>query len=235
MVDDLGCNPDKISVMRVPIDMAHCDSISTPKRDPNLLITVCRLHPIKGLDVAIDAFSKLERRYPDLRFEIIGDGVLREKLERQVSSLGLSGKIRFLGSMGNRDVLERVAGAGLFILPSVMASNGDRDGIPTSLIEAMYLRTPVVGSDLSGIPELIADGRNGFLVNSGDPDDLARRVESLLSDAELRDRFGEEARRTVLEDFYQVDCEEVLLGGWKQTLESRGSDAGAAASLSGTA
>jgi glycosyltransferase involved in cell wall biosynthesis len=221
IVDELGGDPAKVSVMRVPIDLAHCDGLPALDRDPNLVITACRLHPIKGIDVAIDAFAKLEQTYPDLRFEIIGDGPLKPSLERKVRGLGLEHKIHFLGNMGNRAVLERITGAGMFVLPSVIASDGDRDGVPTSLIEAMYLRTPVVGSDVSGIPELIDDGVNGLLARSGDSEELARRMGRLRADESLRACLGEAGRRKVLEEFYRDDCDDILYSAWTEILESR--------------
>jgi Glycosyltransferase len=97
------------------------------------------------------------------------------ELFKKVKELHLTEKITFLGNMSNEDAMDLVAQSTIVILPSVIIKNGDRDGIPTSLIEAMYLKTPVISSRISGIPELIDDGINGFLTEPGDVRQIAEK------------------------------------------------------------
>jgi len=217
-IGKLGCPPEKVAVMRVPIDKAHCDRIPEQERENDLLVAVCRLHPIKGLDYALEALKLVAEKRKSVRLILVGDGPQRAHLERMTQKLSLQNNVVFSGSKGNDEALALVAKATAFVLPSVIVANGDRDGIPTSLIEAMYLRTPVISTRVSGIPELIDDGMNGLLAEPGDVQGLARKIEQVLGDPALRERLGRAAREKVEHGFYVQDTAEVLLGGWKETI-----------------
>jgi glycosyltransferase involved in cell wall biosynthesis len=210
------CDPGKVKIFRVPINREHCErTLGTPRKD-NLIVSVCRLHPTKGLEFAIDAFKHIAEKRHDLEMVIIGDGDLKEALQKRVNGHALDGKVRFLGSMGNEAALDYIATATLFVLPSVIAPNGDRDGIPTALIEAMYMGTPVVSTRVSGIPELIDDGVNGYLAEPGDVTGLADKMERLLNDAALRQTIGQQARRKVVDNFYEEESADVMIKGWRE-------------------
>jgi len=127
--------------------------------------------------------------------------------------LGLNKNIIFLGTVENTDVFRYMKEATLFLLPSVIADDGDRDGIPTSLIEAMCLKTPVISSKVSGIPELIDDGIDGFLVEPKNVDQIAKRIDFLLSNKDVRERMGEKARDKVNKMFdTEVNINKLLKG-----------------------
>jgi len=218
LVGKLGSSPEKVVVMRVPIDKANCDRIPEQARENNLLIAVCRLHPIKGLDHALEALKLVAEKRKSVRLILVGDGPQRAHLERMTQKLSLQNNVIFCGNKGNDEALALVAKATAFVLPSIIAANGDRDGIPTSLIEAMYLRTPVISTRVSGIPELIDDGMDGLLAEPGDVKGLARKIEQVLGDSALRERLGRAAREKVEHGFYIQDTAEVLLDGWKDII-----------------
>jgi len=218
LVKELGCRPEKIALMRVTFNREHCDRVTHIRKDPSLIIAVCRLHPIKGLGDAIEAISLVAKTNKQFRFVIVGTGPLEAELKAKVSTLGLEKHVIFQGSVGNEKALELMASAGMLLLPSVIVPNGDRDGIPTSMIEAMYLRTPVVSTRVSGIPELVDDGVNGFLTEPGDIETLADRVRQLLNDNDLRSSMGARARDKVERDFYEQDTADILMGQWRKIL-----------------
>lgn len=215
LIEQLHCAPQKIRVRRVPINKTSCDAIQAQPRDPGLVTFVGRLHPIKGLQDALSAFAVVAADMPAARFCIIGDGELRQPLQQRAAALGLGERVEFAGNMTNERALQRVARSAAFLLPSVITADGDRDGIPTSIIEAMYLRTPVVSTAVSGIPELIEDGVDGCLSPPGDVAAIAGRLRSLLADAGLRAKMGERARQRVDLEFDSDRNIDILLREWQ--------------------
>lgn len=213
LINIFGCPETKIIIKRVTINETYFSNMQyTPKRD-DLIVSVCRLHPIKGLEYAIDAFKLVSAQRAGLKYVIIGDGPLHNSLNEKVEKLGLNKNIIFLGTVENTDVFRYMKEATLFLLPSVIAEDGDRDGIPTSLIEAMCLKTPVISSKVSGIPELIDDGIDGFLVEPKNVDQIAKRIDFLLSNKDVRERMGEKARDKVNKMFdTEVNINKLLKG-----------------------
>ncbi len=219
LIDNLKCPAPKIIVKRVPFNRKYCDQISEKKKKENLILSVCRLDTIKGLEYAIEAFKQVSQENNNLKYIIIGDGPLKGQLIKKVEMLSLVNKITLLGDVINEKALDYVAQSTLVLLPSVIAPNGDRDGIPTSLIEAMYLKTPVISSRISGIPELIDDGINGFLTEPGDVNQVAEKMNKLLSDKLLRVRMGEQAREKVNKEFNFENSTIKLIDAWQEMLQ----------------
>jgi glycosyltransferase involved in cell wall biosynthesis len=170
------------------------------REDPPLLLSVGRLVPKKGFATLLEACARLRRRGHAFRCTILGEGPEREPLAAQVRALGLDGVVEMPGSRSQEQVLEAYRRATVFALPCTVLANGDRDGIPNVLVEAMGVGLPVISTAISGIPELVEDGRSGLLVGAGS-EDLAAGLERLLGDAGLRRRLGANARRTVVERF----------------------------------
>jgi glycosyltransferase involved in cell wall biosynthesis len=129
--------------------------------------------------------------------EVIGDGPLLGELTALAESRGVADVVRFRGACSPEKVLEAYARCSLFALPCRIAADGDRDGLPTTLLEAMARGLPVITTNVIGIPELVRAGENGLLVPPDDPDALAEAVTSVRADAELAARLGREARRTI--------------------------------------
>lgn len=197
LIDTWQCPPDRALVRPVTFDTHEADRLPAAARDARLLVSVCRLHPIKGLAVALEAVAALVTEFPDLRYVLIGDGPLRASLETQARDLGLTSHVQFLGDVSNREALQWIARASVVVLPSTIAADGDRDGIPTALYEAMYLETPVVSTRVSGIPELVNHGMTGWLAEPGDAAGIAAGVRMLLRDEELRRAWGASGRACV--------------------------------------
>lgn len=166
-----------------------------------LILAVGRLREKKGFATLIEACRRLREAGQDLRCEIVGYGEDQPRLEALIRSAGLDGFVYLAGKLSREEVLGRYARASLLVVPSQLAGDGDRDGIPNVLAEAMAMELPVVSTPISGIPELVDDERNGLLVPPGDAGAVAAAVARLLADADLRERLGRAGRRAVLEAF----------------------------------
>jgi glycosyltransferase involved in cell wall biosynthesis len=166
-----------------------------------LIVSVGRLRAKKGLDTLIDACALLHRRDQPFACEIVGYGEEQARLQAQIDALGLSSHVRLVGKLVRDQVIARYARAAVYVQPSRIAADGDRDGIPNVLLEAMAMGLPVVASRVSGIPELVADGRNGLLVEPDDAPALADAVARLLKQPAWCADLGCRARRTVTEAF----------------------------------
>jgi len=166
-----------------------------------LILAVGRLREKKGLDTLIDTCSLLRERGQPFRCEIAGYGEEREKLLARIEHRGLADRVTLPGKLTREQLLERYARAAVFVQPSRIAADGDRDGIPNVLLEAMAMGVPVVASRVSGIPELVSDGHNGLLVEPDDPMALADAITRLLSVPGLCKQLGRNARETVSESF----------------------------------
>ena len=218
LTDNLKCPAAKVIVKRVSCNKSYCDQISEKQKKDNLILSVCRLVPIKGLEFAIEAFKQVSQENNNLKYIIIGDGPLKNQLLKKVEELSLVNKITFLGDVISEKALDYIAQSTLVLLPSVIAPNGDRDGIPTALIEAMYLKTPVISSRVSGIPELIDDGINGFLTEPGNVKQIAEKMDKLLVNKPLRVRMGEQAREKVKKEFNIENSTNKLINAWQEML-----------------
>lgn len=166
-----------------------------------LILSVGRLRAKKGFATLIDACAQLRDRGIDFACEIVGYGEERDRLQAAIAQLRLEGKVHLTGTMNHAALIHRYDQAAVFAAPSQIGADGDRDGIPNVMLEAMAMELPVVASRVSGIPEVVEDGVNGALVEAGDARALAAALARLLADAPLRARLGAAARRTVLERF----------------------------------
>ncbi len=166
-----------------------------------VILSVARLMEKKGLGDLIAAADILRRRGRVFHLEIIGSGPQREALQGQANRLGLADRVRLRGSQAHDVVCLAYQRASVFVLPSVVASNGDRDGIPNVLLEAMASGVPVVSTSVSGIPELIESGLDGLLVPPNDPAALAGAIDKLLASQELRESLARAARAKIESSF----------------------------------
>jgi glycosyltransferase involved in cell wall biosynthesis len=162
-----------------------------------LIVSVGRLRAKKGFDVLIEACRKLAQAGQAFKCVIAGYGPEQQALQRQISDAGLDGHITLAGKLPHDEIIALMRAARVFALPCRVLEDGDRDGIPNVLLEAMAVETPVVSTRVSGVPELVADGENGLLVDADDADALARAIARVLGDDALARRLGAEGRRTV--------------------------------------
>jgi glycosyltransferase involved in cell wall biosynthesis len=185
------------------------DRSPTRPSDGNLrVLTVGRLVRKKGFDIFVEACGLLDRRGVTFEAAIAGEDddvgenfSVGEDVRRRIARLGLEGRVRMLGQIGQVDLFDQYRQASVFCLPCRVLDNGDRDGIPNVLLEAMSCGVPVVTTPVSGIPELVDDGTNGLVVPEDDPEALARAVEQVHADPELARRIGCEGQKTVRERF----------------------------------
>ena len=171
-------------------------------RHPVTILSVGRAVPKKGYDDLINALAALR---PGLhwRFIHIGGGVLLKRLRRQVERAGLGGRVTWLGSQSQDTVLHHYRQADLFALACRVGKDGDRDGIPNVLLEALSQSLAVVTTRVSAIPELIVDGENGILVPPRDSPALAAALAGLIVDPALRARLGGAGRDRVCAMFHK--------------------------------
>ena len=169
----------------------------------------------KGIPYALQAFSMLRRYRRQVTLTLIGDGPMRPKIESLAKELGLS-DVRLLGAQPHETVVAEMQRAHVYIQPSLRAADGDVEGIPTALIEAQASGLPVISSWHSGIPELVADGRSGYLISERDTHALTERMRHLVEHPELWGPMGRAGRSIVEIGFdlrRQTDALEGLYDG----------------------
>lgn len=156
---------------------------------------------VKGHAYLIEACRMLEERGIRVHCHLIGDGPGRKELARQIAESGLDEAVVMHGALPRPAVAELIAACDVIVQPSAPTARGAREGIPVSLMEGMASGLPVVASRLSGIPELVEDGRTGILVPPRDAGALAGALERLIEDPALRRELGRAGRQRVLDDF----------------------------------
>ena len=166
------------------------------------ILTVCRLMPKKGVDALLESLSMARTTYHvPAALYVVGDGPERLRLVELSRQLGVEAHVRWLGEQANAEVRKHVQRADVFALLCRVAGDGDRDGIPVSLMEAMASEIPVVSGDLPAIRELIDDGVTGYLIDAESPGCVAQRFAELYRDDHLRASIGCSARGRVVDEF----------------------------------
>jgi hypothetical protein len=175
------------------------DQLGTPSHQNgnSLVVAVGRLIEKKGFAHLVEACRILADRGRRFECLIIGTGPLEASLRTQIDAMRLSDRVKLLGPRPRHEVLGYMRQAAVCAAPCVVGNDGDRDGLPTVLLEAMAVGAPCVSTDVTGIPEAIHDGETGFVVPQGDPVSLAAASERLLDDPALRARIATRARQFV--------------------------------------
>jgi glycosyltransferase involved in cell wall biosynthesis len=198
LLTEVGLAPGQVHVCRHGVDLTR---FTIPARTPRpgRIVSVGRLVPKKGFDILIRACGELRRRGIPFDLVVLGGGELHDELRALAHELGIGDRVQMLGSRPQRDVIEQLAAAEVFALSPVVLPDGDRDGVPNVLLEAMAAGVPVVATTVSGIPEVVTDEQTGRLVPPQRPDLLADALAQLLADPAMRTRLGEAGRRHVRE------------------------------------
>jgi glycosyltransferase involved in cell wall biosynthesis len=183
------------------LDVGAYDPGPRPPSDRPVLLAVGQLKEKKGFSHLVEACRLLVEAGRSFTCEIVGEGPLRPQLEQAIAANGLDDVVSLRGALPHEQVKAAYRRAEVFVLPCVVGADGDRDGIPNVILEAMASGLPVVSTDLSGIPEAVEDGVSGLLVPPGDAPALAQALSGLLDDSELRRRFGEMGRKLVADAF----------------------------------
>jgi colanic acid/amylovoran biosynthesis glycosyltransferase len=201
----LGCNSDRIQVHRMGID---CSKFQYQIRQTNPsifhLVSIARLVEKKGLQYSIQAVAKLIPHRPNLQYQIVGDGILKAELQQLIEELNVSNNIKLLGWKTQQEISTIMKDADILLAPSVTSQDGNCEGIPMCLMEAMAKGLPVISTYHSGIPELIEDGRSGYLLPEREINDLASKIEHLILNPELRLTMGQAGRQKI-ETEYNIE------------------------------
>jgi colanic acid/amylovoran biosynthesis glycosyltransferase len=185
-----------------PVEIVHCGIDPqafefrprvAPATGPVRAVCVASLQEYKGHAVLLQALAEGGGELERIQLELVGDGILRPALEQLARDLGIADRVRFDGSLTEPRVRAVLAAADIFVLPSIVARDGQMEGLPVALMEALASGLCAVSTRLSGIPELIRDGETGTLAEPGDPASLASALERAVRDAgEQRARAGRE-------------------------------------------
>jgi colanic acid/amylovoran biosynthesis glycosyltransferase len=214
----LGCSPEKLRIQRagIPLETFRYVARQRPRDGAWRLLQACRLIEKKGLEWTLRAFAAFLKRYPNANLTVAGAGPLRGSLEKLGVDLGLNGKIQFPGFVAQSDLLSLYLNSHIFLHPSEQTPDGDREGVPNSLLEAMATGLPCIATRHGGIPEAITHLESGILVPESDLASLADWLDRLAADDRLRDSLGRSAAQMVQEKFAlttQVEkLEEIYLG-----------------------
>lgn len=176
-------------------DQAGSSDCRLPVQSGRYVLTTAKLYPRKGIDILLQAISKLETKVPDLRFAIAGDGPDEQMLKQMAHDLRIEHRVMFLGDIRSKDIPALVKNCEFFVLPS----RSEPFGIV--LLEAMTFGKAIIATKVGGIPEFVQDGFNGLLVPSEDSEALAAKIDLCIEDHDLRERIGKNGLSVVENQF----------------------------------
>jgi colanic acid/amylovoran biosynthesis glycosyltransferase len=185
------------------------------------LLQACRLIEKKGLDVTLKAVKLLQAQSIPISLTLAGEGPLEQSLRTLAMDLGISDFVTFRGFVHPKDLLEVYHQHHVFVHPSRATPEGDREGIPNSLLEAMAVGLPVVSTRHSGIPEAVAHDENGLLVETADGETIAMAIRKLIDDPTAYDRIARQAHSTAARRFSLVANREALEAIYHEALKTR--------------
>ena len=161
-----------------------------------------------------------DRNLSHIQLKIAGDGILMNELIQQTKDLRIDKQVTFLGQVPHNEIPTLFQEAQVFVIPSIEDENGDTEGLGLVTLEAAACGLPVVGSRVGGIPDVIEDGVNGFLVNQKNANELADRLEQLLNDEELRNKLGAAGKELLQGRFSRKSITASIINGYQKTLSN---------------
>jgi len=212
----LGCPPEKIRLHRtgIPLDAFPFQPRTSPPDGGWHFVQASRLIAKKGLPTTLRAFAAFTAKYPDARLTIAGEGPLLEELRQLAAQLNIAGRVSFAGFLQQPALKALYESAHAFVHPSEMGVDGNQEGVPNSMLEAMASGLPVLATQHGGIPEAVTNGKSGMLVSEGDHAALAEamlslaanletyRAMSLAAHQEVSEKFEQSAQVRRLEEYY---------------------------------
>lgn len=191
---------DKVHIIHMGVNLS--ESISNAIQDCFTIASVGNLLPVKGHEFLLGACFILKGRNVNFRCLLFGNGPLRDKLQQMAKELNLIDVVNFCGSVAHDEILKlySTGAVSVLVLPSIETKDGEKEGIPVSLMEAMAAGVPVIATTTGGIPELLGNGA-GILVPPEDCEALANAIERLLKDPEIRREIGIKGREKVKKEF----------------------------------
>jgi glycosyltransferase involved in cell wall biosynthesis len=205
----VGCPAEKLHVVPCGVDITK---ITAGQPSGQNLLSVGRFTQKKAPLTTIAAFAIVKKTWNDATLTMLGDGPLLDDAKAQVKALDLEDSVVLPGMVTAAEVHAAMQKSCAFLQHSVTADNGDIEGLPVAILEAMAAELPVVSTLHSGIPEAVSDGETGFLVNEGDVDAMAANVMTLLADPDLARSFGR-AGRAKVENEFTIDATIARLQG----------------------
>lgn len=197
-----GCPKHKIKIMYSGINVKKFRYIKRHATTEKVtIVSVGRLHKKKGFRYLIRAFKKVHAKAPSSRLIIVGNGVERKNLKRLISKLKLKKSVRLKGFVPHKRLVRLLKKADIFCLPSVTTKDGNHEGIPNAIKEAMATGLPIVATRHGGIPELVKNGREGFLVPEKNVRRLAKKLKHLVKNPSSRLKMGRRGRKKVAKRF----------------------------------
>lgn len=201
LINKIGVS-NRIDVIRCGIELNKFDSQRKSKSEGRLrILTVSRLVEKKGIEYLIKSIPTTIKEIPNLEFIVVGSGPLNSSLQQLVNHLNIDSYIKFKGDVSDSELFKYYNHADIFVLPCIIAENGDRDGIPVSMMEAMAMEIPLVSTKVSGIPELVKDGVSGIIVPPKDEKAISEALIKLLNNEDLRVQMGKAGRQIILEKY----------------------------------
>lgn len=197
LVETVGLDQATVHLCRHGVDVERFAAVER-QPEPGRILSVGRLVPKKGFADLIDACAVLHERGVPFELRVVGGGELRGELTARAEAAGIGERVHLLGARSHDEVISELAAASVFALAPVVLPDGDRDGIPNVLLEAMAVGVPVVATEVSGIPEVVENGASGLLVPQRRPVLLADALASLLADPVRAAALGRAGRDHVL-------------------------------------
>jgi len=202
-VIDLGCDPAKVEIQRtgIPLDEFPFRERVVPKNGEWQFVQAGRLIEKKGLPVTLHAFSTFLKQHPNATLTIAGEGPLLPELQRFARELGVTDRVSFTGFVSQEQLREIYYRSHIFLHPSQTGRDGNQEGIPNSMLEAMATGLPVFATEHGGIPEAIENGASGMLVSERDNEALARALLNAAQDPSFLSRIGHAGATAMRKNF----------------------------------
>ncbi|MFQ5805239.1 MAG: glycosyltransferase [Phycisphaerae bacterium] len=213
VVEDLpGVDPTKVRLSYNGVDLERFKPPDRP-REERTILAVGRMIEKKGFIHLIRAVGQLRDQGMSLRCKIIGDGPERQRLKQEIGRNGLGSHVVLTRPLQHEQVRKKMQRYGCFVLPCIRAKDGNMDGVPNVLIEALACECPSISTHLSGVPEIIEDRVTGLLVEPGDEQALAEAIGTILTDPALAAELAAAGRR-VVEERFDIHRNIAVLHGW---------------------
>jgi colanic acid/amylovoran biosynthesis glycosyltransferase len=202
----LGCSMDKIVILPVGLNPSKffLKERTMVPGDEVRILTVARLVEKKGIEYSIKAVAKVLEKHSNIRYDIVGDGPLRDQLSGLIDQIGIANQVKLLGWKNQEEICQLYSEAHIFILSSVTACNGDQEGQGLVLQEAQASGLPVIATLHNGFPESVMNGKSAFLVPERNFNALAERLGYLIERPDIWPEIGRAGRRYV-EEYFDIN------------------------------
>ena len=192
-----GCDQGKTVMIKRGLDVLPPRKSCRSPRVPLRILCVARLVEKKGYPEQLDIYGQLKREGMEFQVRIVGSGPMKSKMVRQINELTLHSQISLLGALPYAEIIEQYAWADVLVFTGKVSSDGNRDGVPNVIPEAMAAGVPVVSSPVAGVPEVIIDGENGIIISDFEPSKWSAALQRLRDDDLYYEQLQVNGRRWV--------------------------------------